>query len=502
MAHAKFANAVDKRGNFMEHKSTILIVDDHLAGRETLKGLLYGRGYNLVFASDGMEALEKVKETTPDLVLLDVMMPGMDGFEVCQRIRENPRVAEVPVIMVTALDDRDSRLRGIEAGADDFVSKPFDHAELRKRVQTITRLNRYRRLHSERTKFEWVVEQADDGYLVLSTNDIIQYANSKARSYLNFSPESNDVLSKKFKELASQQYNCEPIAAWSVWPGSPTASLPRYLVSPGSATTNPFWLQVDVVEMNVSNTEKYLIRLRDVTLKVAEQRSMWSFHGQVSHKLRTPLNHMFASLDMISEEDLASASPDVQTFFSIAKHGATRLKNEIQDIFQYIETPQIAGSGLGGCKLTEIPKIVGNINDTFELKSIEISFENIDHLENYEVILAQRAIDLILWELLENAKKFHPEKSPSLEILILLASDQLVTIKICDDGLTLAPDQLEKMWVPYYQAEKYFTGQVMGAGLGLSLVTTLIWGVGGSCRSYNRTDQSGIIVELKIPLVS
>jgi DNA-binding response OmpR family regulator len=227
----------------MEHHSTILIVDDNLAGRETLKGLLYGRGYNLAFASNGMEALEKAEQLTPDLILLDVMMPGMDGYEVCQRLRANPIVAEVPVIMVTALDDRDSRLRGIEAGADDFVSKPFDHAELRTRVQTIIRLNRYRRLHSERTKFEWVVEQADDGYVIVDDHDQILYANSQARLYLNLSAADN-VFPQTFSGAGYPQYHPEPQAAWMVWPKKPAAALPRYLVRPASSIANPSGLRL------------------------------------------------------------------------------------------------------------------------------------------------------------------------------------------------------------------------------------------------------------------
>jgi two-component system NtrC family sensor kinase len=97
-----------------------------------------------VFADDGVEALGKAAEFSPDLILLDVMMPGIDGFEVCRRLRADPLLAEVPVIMVTGLGDRDSRLKGIEVGADDFVSKPFDRTELQARVRNITRLNRYR----------------------------------------------------------------------------------------------------------------------------------------------------------------------------------------------------------------------------------------------------------------------------------------------------------------------------------------------------------------------
>ncbi|MDM8563671.1 diguanylate cyclase [Candidatus Marithioploca araucensis] len=130
----------------MPEKSTILIVDDELVSRYTVEVLLTSEGYDLIFAENGREALEQAVEIIPDLMLLDVMMPGMDGFEVCRRLRADPRLAELPIVMVTALDDRDSRLRGIEVGADDFMSKPFDRAELRARIRTITRLNRYRRL--------------------------------------------------------------------------------------------------------------------------------------------------------------------------------------------------------------------------------------------------------------------------------------------------------------------------------------------------------------------
>jgi putative nucleotidyltransferase with HDIG domain len=119
-------------------------------GRETLAALLRAEEYQLAFACNGPEALEQAAALNPDLILLDVMMPGMDGFEVCRRIRATPALAEVPLILITALDDRDSRIQGIEAGADDFIAKPYDRRELRARVRTITRLNRYQRLLAER----------------------------------------------------------------------------------------------------------------------------------------------------------------------------------------------------------------------------------------------------------------------------------------------------------------------------------------------------------------
>lgn len=160
----------------MASGSTILIVDDDPAARQVLKALLAREGFNLAFAESGIEALEKAVELMPDLILLDVMMPHMDGFEVCQRLRSNPLTAQVPIIMVTALADRDSRLRGVEVGADDFVSKPFDAPELKARIHTIIHLNRFRLLR-ERARFEQLIQSLPDGIAIVDSEGLIKLAN-------------------------------------------------------------------------------------------------------------------------------------------------------------------------------------------------------------------------------------------------------------------------------------------------------------------------------------
>jgi len=132
--------------------SMVLIVDDEYSGRVTLQAVLEGEDYDLEMAENGIQAIEKTKKLLPDVILLDVMMPGMTGFEVCKRIRSDPQIAEIPIIMLTALNDRDSLLNALKAGADDFISKPFDRYELRARLLGITRLNRYQKLLQERAK--------------------------------------------------------------------------------------------------------------------------------------------------------------------------------------------------------------------------------------------------------------------------------------------------------------------------------------------------------------
>jgi two-component system, cell cycle response regulator len=118
----------------------VLVVDDILSNVKLLEAKLSAEYFEVITAFNGLECLSKMEAGAPDIVLLDVMMPGMDGFEVCRRIKANPKTAHVPVVMVTALDQPSDRVAGLEAGADDFLTKPVDDAALFARVRSLVRL--------------------------------------------------------------------------------------------------------------------------------------------------------------------------------------------------------------------------------------------------------------------------------------------------------------------------------------------------------------------------
>lgn len=533
----------------MKYQSTILIADDDPIGRETLETLLSNQGYNLILATNGIEALATAIEIIPDVILSDVMMPDMDGFELCRYLRTNPILAEVPIILITALDDRDSRLQGIEAGADDFISKPFDRTELRTRIRTITRLNRFRRLLTERNKFEWVIDQAEDGYLVITAQGEIRYANQKARLYLNLSVDLNKPVTKTFTELAQEQYRCEPQNAWTPqsWLQQVNGFKPlaRYLVRPESATATAFWLQVELLTIeshlnrqtefmipaqtnngnlqnpsdsatkallseisiyekgntSIEQNQEWIIRLHDVTGQMAMQRSTWQFQAMVTHKMRTPLISMVGGMELLANHAADFSADEIATLARQALQGVNRLRNTINDIVEYTNTPGLAPTSPDQAfVLTELQPTINEICTDLQLDHVAVTIEKDIELSCLLLRISPQAIKLVMRELLENAKKFHPHQSPMVTISVSQPNPSQVSIQISDDGLTLSPEQLTRVWTPYYQGEKFFTGEAAGMGLGLSMVASAIWGVGGTCRMYNREEGPGVTVELAVPM--
>ncbi len=191
-------------------KGTILIVDDDLAARDTLEELLACEDYDIISAANGIEALAMAGELHPDIILSDVMMPEMNGFEVCRRLRADPVLAEVPIILITGLDDQESFLKGLAAGADDFISKPFDRVKLSARVAAVARLNRYRRLLEERAKFERLIELSPDGVLLIDSEGTIQLANPTFVRMLRMGEGSSPMGRRITAFVAAPQFDGFP----------------------------------------------------------------------------------------------------------------------------------------------------------------------------------------------------------------------------------------------------------------------------------------------------
>lgn len=149
-------------------KGKILVVDDIPVNIQLMQKYLSPVGYDILFARNGEEALIQVENGNPDLVLLDVMMPKMDGFETCRILKSNDKTKYIPIIMVTALNEIEDKVKGIEAGADDFITKPFNKLELLARTKSLLRI---KRLHDQLQEKVFQLEQAKERLRELAVKD-------------------------------------------------------------------------------------------------------------------------------------------------------------------------------------------------------------------------------------------------------------------------------------------------------------------------------------------
>ncbi len=281
----------------MQPPSTILIVDDQVSAREILRELLAEQGHNLAFAGSGKEAWAKAAELIPDLILLDVMMPDIDGFEVCSRLRADPHLAEVPIIMVTALNDHYARMQGIEAGADDFITKPFDLMELEARVRTITRLNRYRRLLMERTRRQQAEsevhhlkeaerirsqhqEREKQAALDRLRHTFLSAVNHEMRTPLALIFQTIEMLEDtQMGELAPQQLDALTVMRrQSEILGKMVKSLTRVAAFLSKQkTVRPVWAQLEPVLNNVIPLAEFRARSKEITVETEIASNLPSF---------------------------------------------------------------------------------------------------------------------------------------------------------------------------------------------------------------------------------
>lgn len=474
----------------LSNKGQILVVEDDLASINILEKLLTREGYQVSLAFNGQEALEIARKILPDLVLSDVMMPKMDGFSLCQHLRADKTLAAVPIILLTALDDRRSRLQGLELGADDFLSKPLHLLELRARVRTIINLNRYRRLVSERSKFEWVVEKSDDAYLILDKNSFITYANHRARQYLSLNDELKPAV--KFPHDICHNYHCEPRSAWQNWP-TLQENIIYYLLQAETTQTPAFWLQVDLHPLPMQ--EGLLIRLKNVSEQVSLAQHVYTFQMLISHKLRTPMA-AFSALPLLKQQLKGKVPPNLEQLIDVIYDNGQRLQEQLLEILDHISAPTLL-TQTGGYALQKLPTLLDSIKNNLEC---EISLTLPTELETLCLHISELAFRSVLENIMGNAKKFHPQHQPLIEMSVKQKDEKNLQLEIKDNGQYLSPEELERVWQPYYQSEKNITGEISGMGIGLSTVASLIWGAGGRASMQNRTDKPGIVIIISLPI--
>ncbi len=195
--------------NNIKPRFTILVVDDEPVNLELLEAYLHSE-HDVITARNGFEAIEKARNKTPDLILLDIMMPDINGFEVCKALKSSKDTAHIPIIMVTALSNRDDRARAIEVGTDDFLSKPVDRLTLKTRVNSLLRLKALQdEILRERDQAQNYLDVAGVMFLVLDNEKHIKLINKKGCEILGYAEE--EVIGKNWIDHFIPEYLREEV---------------------------------------------------------------------------------------------------------------------------------------------------------------------------------------------------------------------------------------------------------------------------------------------------
>ena len=281
----------------MKDKPIILAVDDQLQNIELLEAYLAPQGYEIIKALSGEEALMKLSGNKIDLILLDIMMPRMSGIEVLSRLRADERTKAIPVVMVTALKETEDKVKALEAGCDDFISKPVDKVELLARVKSILKISYYRRQLEEKGQFKAVVDKVSDGIAICSPDYLIKDSNEAIKKYLNITdPVKVNLLDTLFANYAVP-INKEALMDLTI------AHKTFDIVRLESVTTEALYLEVNlnVIKNSAGELLSIVFILRDVTAARVEEFQKQDTLALISHKLRTPLGAICGNISLLQD---------------------------------------------------------------------------------------------------------------------------------------------------------------------------------------------------------
>ena len=456
----------------MSEQIKILAVDDEPGNLELMEALLTTQGYHVVTATHGMEALQKIAEERPDLILLDVMMPHLDGFSLCRKLRSDPETRFIPIVMVTSLRESEDRIRGIEAGADDFLSKPVNRHELLARTQSILRLGYYRHLLAEKERFERVIADLRDGIVVLDRHLEVTAANRAALHLLNISPAVRKGLSlpdhlegrfeipRPFEVLIrSDQESFEMIR--------PTGDYPLYLSVRVSKNFSP-----------TGEMETVALVIRDITEERREERLQRDLFSLVSHKFRTPLAVISGYLTVFLKDVLGGVDPRQREVLQAVQEKTQELEQLVEKLLTFVAVAY--GAQGGERELVHLPhlleKVHKRLSGRYPGSKVKITMEV---PEPFSQVWVDPRLYSMVWEnLLDNAIKFCDKDEVQVRIGAGL-QDGLQRFILQDNGPGIPHEELERIFRPFYQVEEAFTGNVEGVGLGLPLVRRIVEAHGG-----------------------
>ena len=441
--------------------------------------MLAPEGFHLLAAAGGEEALALVEQHHPDVILLDVMMPETDGYRVADTIKGNPATKNIPIIMITALDNREARMQALSAGAEDFLTKPVDRAELCMRVRNLSRLKAYGDYYENQAAVlreqAALLDLAHDAIVALDMNGRILHWNRGAEVMYGW-PRS-EALGRDATELvrAETVETADGIEASLSRDGRWVGEAVHY-ARDGSrldvACSHALQRDVDGLPIRVLTISS------NIAVRKQVDRMKSEFIATVSHELRTPLTSIRGSLGLI-KTGAAGVLPDkAAQLIEIAHRNTVRLAFIVDDILsmERIDCGKLS-LALSSQYLSALLEQAVEENLGLSLR-YQVRLVLLRPLPKVAARVDAIRMLQVLTNLLSNAAKFSPAEA-SIEIGMVMVGMK-VRISVTDHGPGIPPAFHDRMFQRFSQADGSDSRQKGGTGLGLSISKALIEQMGGT----------------------
>lgn len=476
----------------MNHATKVLIIDDDATTRTTLATLVKWAGsFEVLEAGDGVSGRALAKQHVPDLILLDIFMPGCNGYEVCADLRGDPATREVPIFVLSSASETDVLTPAFEAGADDFLRKPFDVSELRAKIRSVARLNRYKALREERERFRWLLDRSLEPLLMLDRTGALVFANARAREVFDLSETPGlDVVA-----AIERHYRSDPpealrtLRARSFAPGLSFA-----LVRPETEHVAARWFNVEQQATDSSSGE-LLLKFTDRSGWVRRELETWSFQHMVFHKMRTPLNGLGNVLDIVAQSDALATDRQTSGLLDIARESAHRLETSLLSVLDY---HQALFRGPSPTRPQEPPTPLSQLvhEAAQEARLARVELQGTDHTIPAQLVGTLR---LVLSEVCDNYAKFSQAPAAGMTVQVAVEAGEL-RVRLFAPGPVPPPEALAQIGRPYWQMQARFTGEIPGMGLGLATARLFLRSHGGDLRLDTDEGRHGVSTLLSVPM--
>jgi signal transduction histidine kinase len=471
----------------------ILVVDDYPANVKLLERNLQAAGYETVAAYDGEEALRKVEAEKPDLVLLDIMLPKIDGFEVCHRLRANEATAVIPIIMITALKETEDRIRGLEAGADDFISKPFDRGELLARVKSLLQVKYYRSMLTEREKFHAVIQDLSHGIIITDGQWLVQTVSRRAADLLGIPDEGQegrnlaDLLVGFQVEPPLEALRHTPTHSVTVELAQEDAHPPRYLAGRYTRIEGP--------QGELFNAA---LVFRDVTEMRQKEKLKRDFLALFSHKLKHPLTSIVVRLSMMEQGKYGEIPPAMADAVRITASKARELSDLIEKVLAYaaLTAGELERAGQLVVLRDLAQRTCDRVGRRYPGLAVEWTLDIPADLPRARA--PEELLSIVVDNLLDNAVKFARRSDVRVEISAREIDDRFLQVSVRDNGPGIRPQDRDQVFSDFSQLEESFTGNVTGIGLGLSTAKRLVESWGGQIN-FESVPGDGAVFFFAVP---